>query len=144
MGSRSRSACNALVLLLWLLPGPAAAAPVGEVTHVSGVCMVRKVDGSPKVLAAKTLVEQGDVVVTSYNAYVRLKFTDDAVVAIAREAMKRGAGAPRLRAVLEEVMLDVMYELPSLPGLKDCIITREVIVNTDRPTLISDQKDQSS
>ena len=47
---------------------------------------------------------------------VRLKFTDDAVAAVAREAMKRGTGARGLRAVLEEVMLEVMYELPSIPG----------------------------
>jgi hypothetical protein len=44
--------------------------------------MVRKVDGSSKVLAPKTLVEQGDVVVTSYNAYVRLKFTDGGEVTL--------------------------------------------------------------
>src|SRR5207244_3486757 len=68
---------------------------------------------------------------------VRLKFTDDAVAAVAREAMKRGTGARGLRAVLEEVMLEMMYELPSIPGLKECIITREVILNKERPILIS-------
>ena len=82
MRNRSRPACSAVLLLLWLLPVLAAAAPAGEVTHVSGVCMVRKADGSSKVLAPKTLVEQGDVVVTSYNAYVRLKFTDGGEVTL--------------------------------------------------------------
>ena len=82
MRGRARSACSAVVLLLWLLPAFAAAAPVGEVTHLSGAAMVRKADGSSKVLAAKTPVEEGDVVVTSYNAYVRLKFSDGAEVTL--------------------------------------------------------------
>jgi hypothetical protein len=54
----------------------ALAAPAGEVTHVSGVSMVRKSDGTLKALAPKTQVEQGDVLVTAQNAYVRVKFTD--------------------------------------------------------------------
>jgi ATP-dependent Clp protease ATP-binding subunit ClpX len=97
----------------------------------------------------RILREPKNAMIKQYQKYfelekVRLKFTDDAVAAIAREAMKRGTGARGLRAVLEEVMLDVMYELPSLPGLKECIITREVIVNKDRPILISEQKEQSA
>ncbi len=97
----------------------------------------------------RILREPKNAIIKQYQKYfelekVRLKFTDDAVAAIAREAMKRGTGARGLRAVLEEVMLDVMYELPSLPGLKECIITREVIVNKDRPILISEQKEQSA
>ena len=49
-----------------------------------------------------------------------------------------------LRAVLEEVMLEMMYELPSIPELKECIITREVILNRERPILIPEQKEQSA
>ena len=97
----------------------------------------------------RILVEPKNAIIKQYQKYfelekVRLKFTDDAVAAVAREAMKRGTGARGLRAVLEEVMLEVMYELPSLPGLKECIITREVILNKDRPILISEQKEQSA
>ena len=97
----------------------------------------------------RILREPKNAIIKQYQKYfelekVRLKFTDDAVAAIAREAMKRGTGARGLRAVLEEVMLDVMYELPSLPALKECIITREVILNKDRPILISEQKEQSA
>jgi ATP-dependent Clp protease ATP-binding subunit ClpX len=97
----------------------------------------------------RILREPKNAIIKQYQKYfdlekVRLKFTDDAVAAIAREAMKRGTGARGLRAVLEEVMLEVMYELPSLPGLKECIITREVILNKDRPILISEQKEQSA
>ena len=75
----------------------------------------------------------------------KLEFTEDAVAAVAvASAMKRGTGARGLRAVLEEVMLDLMYELPSIQGLKECIITREVIVNKERPILISEPKEQSA
>jgi len=97
----------------------------------------------------RILREPKNAIIKQYQKYfelekVRLKFTDDAVAAVAREAMKRGTGARGLRAVLEEVMLDVMYELPSLPALKECTITREVILNKDRPILISEQKEQSA
>jgi ATP-dependent Clp protease ATP-binding subunit ClpX len=97
----------------------------------------------------RILREPKNAIVKQYQKYfelekVRLKFTDDAVAAVAREAMKRGTGARGLRAVLEEVMLEVMYDLPSIPGLKECIITREVILTKDRPILISEQKEQSA
>jgi ATP-dependent Clp protease ATP-binding subunit ClpX len=97
----------------------------------------------------RILREPKNAIVKQYQKYfelekVRLKFTDDAVTAVAREAMKRGTGARGLRAVLEEVMLEMMYELPSIPGLKECIITREVILNRERPILISEQKEQSA
>src|SRR5499425_1420538 len=97
----------------------------------------------------RILREPKNAIIKQYQKYfdlekVRLKFTDDAVAAVAREAMKRGTGARGLRAVLEEVMLEVMYELPSIPGLKECIITREVIVSRERPILISEPKEQSA
>ena len=97
----------------------------------------------------RILREPKNAIIKQYQKYfelekVRLKFTDDAVAAVAREAMKRGTGARGLRAVLEEVMLEVMYELPSLPALKECIITREVILNRERPILISEPKEQSA
>ena len=97
----------------------------------------------------RILREPKNAIIKQYQKYfelerVRLKFTDDAVAAVSREAMKRGTGARGLRAVLEEVMLEIMYELPSIPGLKECMITREVILNKDRPILISEQKEQSA
>ena len=49
-----------------------------------------------------------------------------------------------LRAILEEVMLEIMYELPSIQGLKECIITREVIMNHEAPVLVSEAKEQSA
>jgi len=97
----------------------------------------------------RILREPKNAILKQYQKYfelekVRLKFTDDAVVAIAKEALKRGTGARGLRAILEDVMLDVMYELPSIQGLTECIITREVIFGSERPVLVSDQRKAES
>jgi ATP-dependent Clp protease ATP-binding subunit ClpX len=97
----------------------------------------------------RILREPKNAIIKQYQKYfdlekVRLKFTDDAVVAIAKEAMKRGTGARGLRAILEEVMLEIMYELPSIEDLKECIITREVILNRERPVLVSEPREQSA
>ena len=89
----------------------------------------------------RILKEPKNAIIKQYQKYfdlekVHLKFTDDAVAAIAREALKRGTGARGLRAILEEVMLEIMYELPSIEGLTECVITREVILNREAPLLI--------
>lgn len=71
---------------------------------------------------------------------VELVFTEDALKAIAKKAFKRASGARGLRAVLEEALLGVMYDIPSMPEVKKCIITKEVIEKKASPTLISDEK----
>jgi ATP-dependent Clp protease ATP-binding subunit ClpX len=58
---------------------------------------------------------------------VKLKFQEDALKAVAAQALKRNAGARGLRAILEAAMLDVMYEVPSRPGIKEVVITSDVI-----------------
>jgi ATP-dependent Clp protease ATP-binding subunit ClpX len=97
----------------------------------------------------RILKEPKNAIIKQYQKYfdlekVRLKFTDDAVAAIARQAFRCGTGARGLRAILEEVMLEIMYELPSIRGLKECMITREVILNHERPVLISEPEEQSA
>jgi ATP-dependent Clp protease ATP-binding subunit ClpX len=97
----------------------------------------------------RILKEPKNAIIKQYQKYfdlekVRLKFTDDAVASIAREALKRGTGARGLRAILEEVMLEIMYELPSIQGLKECIITREVIMSHEHPVLITEAKEQTA
>ena len=72
------------------------------------------------------------------------KRSDRRLGAIALEALKRGTGARGLRAILEEVMLEIMYELPSIQGLKECVITREVILSRERPVLVSEAKEQTA
>lgn len=67
---------------------------------------------------------------------VDLVFTKEAISAIAREAKKRKTGARALRSIMEENMLDIMYEIPSLTNVTKCIITPEVIDKKETPTLI--------
>src|SRR5690606_18670612 len=60
---------------------------------------------------------------------VNLKFTDGALVAVARQALKRKTGARGLRSILENSMLDVMYEVPSQDRVKEVVINEDVIAN---------------
>ncbi len=72
---------------------------------------------------------------------VALKFTEGALVAVVREAQKRKTGARGLRAILEEAMLDIMYELPSQPELREVIITEECIELKSEPIMVFRSKD---
>ena len=71
---------------------------------------------------------------------VQLRFTEDAIFAIAKEAARRKSGARGLRAIMEEVMLDVMYEIPSLTGVRECVVNAEVVVNRSRPLIVKEKK----
>jgi ATP-dependent Clp protease ATP-binding subunit ClpX len=67
---------------------------------------------------------------------VDLEFTDDALEAIAEQAIKRGTGARGLRAIMEEVLLSVMYDIPSRGDVAKCVINREVVLEHTLPTLV--------
>ncbi|MGH2727859.1 MAG: ATP-dependent Clp protease ATP-binding subunit ClpX [Actinomycetota bacterium] len=67
---------------------------------------------------------------------VALEFDEDALLSISDEAMKRGTGARGLRAIMEEVLLGVMYELPSRKDVSKCMITRETVLSRTTPTLV--------
>ncbi|MBP3731059.1 MAG: ATP-dependent Clp protease ATP-binding subunit ClpX [Mailhella sp.] len=67
---------------------------------------------------------------------VELEFDDDALRAVAERALENKTGARGLRSVLEHVMLDIMYELPTLEGVKACRITRGVIEETEKPLFV--------
>ncbi len=67
---------------------------------------------------------------------VKLRFSDEAVVAVADSAIDRDTGARGLRSILEEVMLDVMFELPSRRDVRECIITPNVILGREEPLLV--------
>src|SRR5207253_1884753 len=71
---------------------------------------------------------------------VKLKFTENAVVAVARKAFKQKTGARGLRSILEEVMLDVMYEIPSQREIRECVVTEDVIEGKTAPLLIKDHE----
>jgi ATP-dependent Clp protease ATP-binding subunit ClpX len=68
---------------------------------------------------------------------VKLRFTDDALEAIADQALQRKIGARGLRMIIEDLMLDLMYNIPGQKKIRECVITREVVESKERPiTLI--------
>jgi ATP-dependent Clp protease ATP-binding subunit ClpX len=75
---------------------------------------------------------------------VKLKFNDEACTAIAKEAIRRKTGARGLRAILEDVMLDVMYEIPSRDGVKECLVTEDVIIKREKPLLLFEEKAETA
>ena len=75
---------------------------------------------------------------------VRLRFTDGSLVAIAREALKRNTGARGLRAILEAAMLDIMYEGPSQPSVREVVISEEVILKKERPIVVYEAQSEAA
>ncbi len=71
---------------------------------------------------------------------VSLEFKEDALKAIAEEAIKRNTGARGLRAIVEEIMLNVMYDIPSRTDVTKCIITKDVILKKEEPLLVTVDK----
>ncbi|MCE7883958.1 MAG: ATP-dependent Clp protease ATP-binding subunit ClpX [Actinobacteria bacterium ATB1] len=89
----------------------------------------------------RILVETRNALVKQYRKFfefdgVELKFTDDALTAIAEQAIARSTGARGLRAILEEVLMNVMYEIPSRRDVTQCVITNEVVEDRVNPTLV--------
>lgn len=94
----------------------------------------------------RILTEPKNALVRQYSKLlsfdnVELEFTPEALKAIAQQALSRKSGARGLRAIIEGVMMDTMYELPSMDGIKKCIITEDAVLKGDRPILISAQPD---
>lgn len=97
----------------------------------------------------KILTEPKNALVKQYKELftidgVELEFEEEALRAIANKAIKRKTGARGLRSIIEEIMLDIMYEIPSREDIKKCIITKETVEKGVSPTLVlSDRKVQS-
>ena len=70
---------------------------------------------------------------------VTLRFTDSGLQAIARRSLERKSGARGLRAIMEATMLDIMYEIPSMSGVKECVINEDVILDNEEPILLFEQ-----
>jgi ATP-dependent Clp protease ATP-binding subunit ClpX len=103
--------------------------------------IVVTLDALDELALRRILVEPRNALVRQFQKImgmdgVDLTFTKEALVAIATKAQGRKTGARGLRSILEEVMLDVMYDLPSLQGVKKCVINKEVIEKKEQPTLI--------
>ena len=89
----------------------------------------------------RILVEPKNSLVRQYKTIfemenVNLKFTEPSLKAIAKEALKRGVGARGLRIILEELMLDLMYEVPSAADIEECLITEEVVAQRTAPVRV--------
>ena len=106
--------------------------------------VVGVVDQLDQAALVKILVEPRNALVKQYQKFfelenVELEFTDDALEAIADQAIMRSTGARGLRAILEEVLLNVMYDLPSRTDVERCVITAEVVLEKVNPTLVPRQ-----
>jgi ATP-dependent Clp protease ATP-binding subunit ClpX len=91
----------------------------------------------------RILTEPKSAVVKQYQKMfdidnVRLEFTEEALDAAARQAEERKTGARGLRTTIEEVLLEVMYEIPSMEGVRKCLVDENVIVNRTRPLLMTE------
>jgi ATP-dependent Clp protease ATP-binding subunit ClpX len=89
----------------------------------------------------KILTEPRNALIKQYKKFfeydgVQLEFAPEALEAIADQALLRGIGARGLRAILEEVLLNVMYDLPGRSDVAKCVITREVVMEKVNPTLV--------
>ncbi len=89
----------------------------------------------------RILMEPKNALVKQYHRIfelddVELEFTPDALEAISEQALLRGTGARGLRAILEEVLLNVMYDLPSRQDIGKCVIDRSVVMQKVNPTLV--------
>jgi len=73
---------------------------------------------------------------------VALRFTDSALKAVAGKSLERKSGARGLRAIMEAAMLDIMYEIPSMNAVKECVINEEVILNNEEPILLFEQSEE--
>jgi len=96
----------------------------------------------------KILTEPKNALVKQYQKLlemddVLLEIQDDALELIAEKAIERNTGARGLRAILEEIMLDIMYDIPSMNNVEKCIITREVVEKNTQPELIYNENRKS-
>ncbi|HIE29119.1 TPA: ATP-dependent Clp protease ATP-binding subunit ClpX [Candidatus Poribacteria bacterium] len=101
-----------------------------------------------EIALKQILTEPKNAIVKQYKKFfeyegVELHFTDDALSAAAQEAINRETGARGLRAILERAMLDIMYKLPSMEGVLECIITADTIIKHEEPKLIYDQEQKA-
>jgi ATP-dependent Clp protease ATP-binding subunit ClpX len=102
---------------------------IGAVSNLDQVALIR------------ILTEPKNALVKQYKKFfefedVELEFTDDALGAVAGQALLRGTGARGLRAILEEVLLSVMYDLPSRTDVEKVVITDQVVLEKVNPTLV--------
>ena len=100
-----------------------------------------------KEALGKILVEPKNSLVKQYKKLfeidnVELVFEDDAISAIVDKAIERKTGARGLRSIIEEIMTDIMFEIPSNPKIAKCIITKDTVINGNEPEVVIDESRQ--
>ena len=103
--------------------------------------VIGAVSNLEKEALIEILIEPKNALVKQYGKYfayedVELEFTDEALEAVAELAIDRGTGARGLRAILEEVLLNVMYDLPSRTDVAKCVVDETVVREKSNPTLV--------
>jgi len=97
----------------------------------------------------RILTEPKDAIIKQYKKLlelenVKLRFTDGALRAIAKLSEDRKTGARGLRAIIEDTMLHIMYEIPSRKDISECVINEDVILNQEQPILLFEQKTETA
>ncbi|HMO02397.1 MAG TPA: ATP-dependent Clp protease ATP-binding subunit ClpX [Oligoflexia bacterium] len=103
--------------------------------------MVATLDDLDEAALVKILVEPRNALIKQYKKLlefeqVQLRVSDDALRAIAKKSLERKSGARGLRAILEKTMLDVMFEIPSQPDIKEVVISAETIQKDEKPLIV--------
>jgi ATP-dependent Clp protease ATP-binding subunit ClpX len=103
--------------------------------------MIAVLDDLDEGALIKILVEPKNALTKQYKKLfdmenVQLRFSEGALLAVAKQAIERKAGARGLRAILESIMLDVMYEVPSEPDIKEVIVSEDTVVKGEKPLIV--------
>lgn len=109
---------------------------------VGRIPVIATLDALDEEALVRVLTEPKNALTKQYQRMfdmdgVALEFKDEALREVAKEAIKRNTGARGLRAILERVMLEVMYDIPSRTDIKKCVITPEAILNQESPLLVT-------
>lgn len=99
-------------------------------------------DGLDEDALIRILLEPKNALIKQYQKFleldnVQLEFKEDALKAIAGEALKRNTGARGLRAIIESIMRNVMYEVPSRTDIVKCTVTKDVVLHNEEPILVT-------
>jgi len=103
--------------------------------------MIAVLDDLDEGALIKILVDPKNALTKQYKKLfemenVQLRFTEGALLAVAKQAIERKAGARGLRAILESIMLEVMYDVPSEPDIKEIIVSEDTVVKGEKPLVV--------
>jgi ATP-dependent Clp protease ATP-binding subunit ClpX len=115
---------------------------IGRLPVISAVHQLTRED------LVQILIEPKNALVKQYQRFfnydsIELVFTDDALWEISDKALERETGARGLRSIIEDALLDVMFELPSRSDVSKCVITKETISKGLKPTLVTSAGDDA-